>query len=393
MAERIAIICMSARWSGPPRTAHALMSAGAEVCIVAPPNSYGAETRFKTADLILPARAINAKLADIITLLADDFGAHCVLAGDDATFSALARLLNQAPALTPAAAAMLARSMPDAATAALLASDSDFILAHQGSRDCPSPRTIPAPSPEDAAKFARGTGYPVVVKRDGFASGLGVKICQDEEVLRGAVSLDHAKPFVLQEFIGGPVYGATVSGVKGRALAAIAFEKHRVTATNGATSVARFDPRPDILTHARGFFERYGLNGYAGFDYIIDAQDRARFIEINPRIMPTGHFKEHFGVNLTGAFLAGVRGEQPPPVNEPLNRFVALFPNEWTRDPDSDFLRTGLHDVPWHDPAVFAAMLDKALEMRTQDQRQSFGDIGRIAFMRDGATRPALFGE
>ena len=398
MADRIAILCAADRWSGVPRTAHALTAAGAEVCIVAPPNSYGAKTRFKLADMLAPPAQISRQLGDILRILAEDFGAHCVLAGDDVAFGALARLMQSGEheKLTPATRGMLARSMPEVRTAALLASDHDFILAQQDGLTCRSPRTIGAPAVEEAVRFAREHRYPVVVKRSGFASGLGVTICDDEPALRTAVSLAGAngRGFVLQEFLTGPVYGATVSGVRGRALAAIAFEKHRVSSANGPTSVARFDPRPDILAHAKGLFENYGLNGYAGFDYIIDAHDRARFIEINPRIMPTGHFDEHFGVDLTGAYLAGVRGAPPPPLREPLNRYVALFPNEWMRDPDSVFLRTGFHDVPWHDPEVLAAMIDKALLMRSLAEPQPFGDASRVTTMPYGAMmRPALFGE
>jgi biotin carboxylase len=398
MADRIAILCASDRWSGPPRTAHALTVAGAEVCIVAPPDSYGAKTRFKLADMLVPAAQIASNLKEILRILAEDFDAHCVLAGDDAAFGILARLIERAneAGLSEATRSLLARSMPDAKMAALLASDSDFILAQQDSLMCRSPRTIGAPTAEEAVRFASVHGYPVVVKRSGFASGIGVKVCRDEPTLRATIegAVGGKAGFVLQEFVTGPVYGATVSGVKGQALAAIAFEKHRVSSENGPTSVARFDQRPDILAHARGLFEKYGLNGYAGFDYIIDAQDCARFIEINPRIMPTGHFDECFGVDLTGAFLAGIRGAPPPPVHEPLNRYVALFPNEWMRDPDSVFLRTGIHDVPWHDPAVLAAMIDKALMMRSRAEPQRFGDVSRVTTLPYGvAARPSLFGD
>jgi biotin carboxylase len=398
MADRIAILCASDRWSGPPRTAHALTVAGAEVCIVTPPESYGAKTRFKLADMLVPAAQIGGNLKEILRILAEDFAAHSVLAGDDAAFGLLAKLMGRAEeaGLSDATRAMLARSMPDAKTAALLASDDHFILAQQDSLACRAPRTIGAPAAEEAVGFANAHGYPVVVKRSGFASGIGVKICRDEPELRAAVEAAARGKggFVLQEFVTGPVYGATVSGVKGRALAAIAFEKHRVSSENGPTSVARYDPRPDILAHARGLFESYGLNGYAGFDYVLDPQGRAHFIEINPRIMPTGHFDEHFGVDLTGAFLAGVRGAPPPPGREPLNRYVALFPNEWMRDPDSAFLRTGIHDVPWHDPAVLAAMIDKALMMRSRAEPQPFGDTGRVATLPYGAAAPpSLFGD
>lgn len=396
MAVRVAILCMSDRWSGPPRTAQALTRAGAEVCIVAPPGSFAAKTRFKFADLLLNARQIKSKLVEICALLADEFQAHSVLAGDDAAFATFAELLASDRLRTASAAtqAMLARSMPDPQAAALLSNDSEFILAQCDSPSCPAPRTIRAPSIDEALQFARETSFPVVVKRDGFASGLGVEICEDADMLRAALERAAGRPFVLQQFIKGLVYGATVSGVKGRAMAAIAFEKHRVATRNGATSVARFDPRRDVIAHACGLFEKYGLNGYAGFDYVIDETDQARLIEINPRIMPTGHFDECFGVDLTGAFVAGVSGAPAPAVSEPLNRYVAIFPNEWMRDPDSDFLRTGIHDVPWEDPEVFAAMVDKALAMRMKAEPEPFGDTGRLAMLGDRAiTPPTMFGE
>ena len=33
---------------------------------------------------------------------------------------------------------------------------------------------------------------------------------------------------------------------------------------------------------------------------------------------------------------------------------IALFPNEWMRDPHSPFLRSAYHDVPFDDPALIA---------------------------------------
>lgn len=377
MAERIGILCAESGRAGPARTAAALARHGAEVCIIAPPDSLVAKTRFKCADILMPFADLNRFLPPIMRTLAEEFSAHSFLVGDDTAFAALARFLAHMDEMDVSAAtrAMIARSLPDGKTAALLASDSDFIVAQQGGA-CSAPRSLANPTPAEAAAFAAKLGYPVMVKRDGYASGAGVRLCADEGQLRTAIATTPDAPrhatFVVQEYIAGTVYGATVSGVKGRAMAAFSFIKHCTVSAYGATSVAKFAPRDDILAHARGVFEASRLNGYAGFDYVVDAKGQPRFIEINPRIMPTGHFAECFGVDLTAAFLAGIRGLPAPEPKPPRNDHAALFPSEWARDPSSPHLRTAFHDVPWDDPPVFAALIDKALELSTRAARLGF---------------------
>jgi biotin carboxylase len=324
----------------------------------------------------MPFEEANRHLPAIARTLAEEFGAHSILAGDDGAFSALARFAGRMSEieLTPRTRAMLERSMPDAVTAKLLARDSDFIAA-QTRRPCPPPPLIANPSEADALSFAAEIGYPVMVKRDGLSSGQGVTLCADGAALRAALN-DPAKAgraFVVQKFIDGSTYGVTIAGVKGKAMAGFSFVKHRVLSPNGPTSVARFDLREDMIGQARAAFEEYGLNGYAGFDYMLDANGRAYWIEINPRIMPTGHFGEAcFGIDLTAAFLAGVRGEAAPAAKPSPNEYVAVFPGEWMRDPDSPFLREAYHDVPWEDPPVLAGLIDRALQVETRKTRAGF---------------------
>jgi hypothetical protein len=47
-----------------------------------------------------------------------------------------------------------------------------------------------------------------------------------------------------------------------------------------------------------------------------------------------------------------------PAVTE--NRTIALFPHEWARDPQSEFLRTGYHDVPWDTPELVHACIRRS---------------------------------
>jgi hypothetical protein len=37
---------------------------------------------------------------------------------------------------------------------------------------------------------------------------------------------------------------------------------------------------------------------------------------------------------------------------------VALFPQEWMRDPASPYLTNAFHDVPWDDPALIRAWME-----------------------------------
>jgi hypothetical protein len=36
---------------------------------------------------------------------------------------------------------------------------------------------------------------------------------------------------------------------------------------------------------------------------------------------------------------------------------IAEFPQEWLRDPESEYLKGARTDIPWNDPAVFSAMV------------------------------------
>ena len=349
--------------------------------MVAAPGSYAALTRFKVADIVMPIDDMFRTMPAIVRTLAEDFGAHSILAGDDLAFAGLAKLVERMDRieLSDATRALILRSMPPPPASTLLAQDSAFIVA-QHDRRCPAPPCIANPDLGAAADFVATHGYPVVIKHDGFASGHGVRICRsDDELVQGLSqpqSSARNATFVLQKFIPGTVYGATVCGVQGRALAGFSFVKHRCSTENGATSVALHDDRADMLRNAFELFEHYGLHGFSGFDYILGADGQTYFIEINPRLMPTGHFTS-FGVDLCAVFLAAVRGQTAPAPLARTHECVALFPNEWARDTDSPFLRSALHDVPWHDPPVLAAMIDRTLAAQAPVASAQWG-IGNL---------------
>jgi biotin carboxylase len=366
VAARFGILCLAPSWTSPPRTARQLVLKGAEICIVAPPGSYAALTRFKSADILMPPDEIGRKLAAILRTLAEEFGAHSVLAGDNGAFTLLTQLVSRAGGadLSEATRAMLARSMPDPRSAVQLAIDSAFITAPN--EGLPVPCTLANPRIDEALAFAATETYPVVVKRDGSAAGAGVSICANETELRAALEATQGA-FVVQAYVRGQVYGVAVSGICGKASAAVSFTKHQVwPAPHGPATVIRCDRRDDLIADARRLYEAYGLNGYAGFDYIVGEDGRAFLLEANPYIVE-GHVSGCFGCDLTAAMLAALRGETPAAVTAPSHEFVAFFPNEWSRDAQSAFLASAHHDVPWDDAALLEAMVRDCIARPGQD--------------------------
>ena len=95
-----------------------------------------------------------------------------------------------------------------------------------------------------------------------------------------------------------------------------------------------------------------------GFDFVLDDEDCAWFVECNPRPIPIVHLGARVGVDLCRRFRAELAGEPPSVEKIPGEEIVvAHFPKELRRDPQSEWLQRALHDVPTDDPELMAALL------------------------------------
>jgi biotin carboxylase len=107
---------------------------------------------------------------------------------------------------------------------------------------------------------------------------------------------------------------------------------------------------------------RMGLSGLCGLDFMLEASTgNAYLIEINPRATQVGHITLGAGRDLPAALFGAASGHPSrvaPAVTE--NDTIALFPHEWARDPRSEFLRTGYHDVPWDTPELVHACIRRS---------------------------------
>ncbi len=223
-------------------------------------------------------------------------------------------------------------------------------------------------------------GFPVVLKANATSGGDGVSIVNTFEEAEHALRSLAAPPLLAraakralidqdltlvwpsllrkryvvnaQAFVAGREATSAVACWKGNVLASLHFEVLKKQDAGGPSTVLRLIENPEMSAAAEKMVRRLELSGLHGFDFMLEAgTQNAYLIEINPRATQVGHLTLGQGRDLPAALYAAMTGEviQPAPkVTE--NDTIALFPQEWIRNPASAFLRSGYHDVPWEDP-------------------------------------------
>ena len=129
----------------------------------------------------------------------------------------------------------------------------------------------------------------------------------------------------------------------------------------GPGSVTRYVARPDITAMHRTLLQALGASGLVGTQYIVEAETGIPYlIEINRRMVPATYTGSRVGVDLAAALAAVMDSRDwtgPTDVSAENQRELALFPQEWLRDPSSADLERLPTDAPWDDPELFEAML------------------------------------
>jgi biotin carboxylase len=235
---------------------------------------------------------------------------------------------------------------------------------------------------DDLRNWLPRTGFPTVLKANGTSGGDGVRVvhtladaerCFNElqappllarAVKRALVDQDKTllwpsilrrRPVVnAQTFVAGNEATSTVVCWKGAVLASLHFEVVNKASSAGHATVVRLIENAEMSAAVQGMVRRLNLSGFYGFDFMLEADTRnAYLIEVNPRSTQVGHLSLGAGHDLPAALYAALSGktlEPSPKVTE--KDTIALFPQEWIRDPDSPFLRTAYHDVPWEAPEL-----------------------------------------
>ena len=266
------------------------------------------------------------------------------------------------------------------------------------------PRTEIVKTVGDVKHMIDRVGLPTVLKADGTSGGDGVRIVRTVAAAQQAFHelhapafwarafkralLDHDRTLIwpsllrhrptvnAQALVVGHEATSTVFCWKGIVLASLHFEVLRKCNAAGHATVVRLIDHPEISTAVEKVVRRMNLSGLCGFDFMLEASTgHAYLIEINPRATQVGHITLGVGRDLPAALYSAVSGHPSrvaPAVTE--NDTIAIFPHEWARDPRSEFLRSGYHDVPWDMPELVEACIRRS---RKQSSWYSHGDRDR----------------
>lgn len=136
----------------------------------------------------------------------------------------------------------------------------------------PQPRRYKDPSAVDH--------YPVVFKRPLGQSGDSVYFPRTEQALQSLISTARGR-YLITDYIEGRVYCVDALRLRGY-FRAISYRVLEPIGKGVSTSRQIVD-MPQIIEYVRRMLDSVDYMGPCGADFIVDAQGRAYFLELNPR--------------------------------------------------------------------------------------------------------------
>ena len=259
-------------------------------------------------------------------------------------------------------------------------------------------------------------GFPAYIKADGTFGGTGVRPVHTYQQAESALRALQAPPGTLGALkrliiyrdptLMGPLVRRerpaisaqrSVSGVdvnsaifcwQGQVLASISVKVVATRYERGPSTVVRRIQNAAMDRAAKVLASRLKLSGFYGLDFILDGQGDEEqigtpwLIEMNSRATQIAHLALGPSHDLAAAAFAAI-GDVPVRPRQLVTTAdtIALFPQEWERDPASPLIRTAYHDVPWDAPALVRAYVNQRPGLRVfshqfwrerRQRRQSF---------------------
>ena len=386
------LIATTSRWFPTARLAAALASAGCSVDAVCPPRHPLASLCGIRQTYVYRGLMALTSFAEAIRAIKPDL----IIPGDDLATHHLHRLYERelgrensgADGTGQPICALIERSLGSPESFPVVYARSAFIdLARESGIRAPKTEVIA--NVAALKKWIAQAGLPTVLKANGTNGGNGVRVVHSFEEAEDAFHTLQAPPLLLramkravvdgdktllwpsvsrqrsvvnaQEFVAGREATSAVACWNGAVLASLHFEVICKRDAAGPSSVVRLIDNPEMSSAAETMVRRLNLSGLHGLDFMLEAHSGdAYLIEINPRATQVGHLALGAGRDLPAALYAALSGGQlqaAPKITE--MDTIALFPQEWTRDPASPFLQSCYHDVPWDEPGLLRSFTGK----------------------------------
>jgi hypothetical protein len=386
------LIATTSRWVPTARLTMALANAGCGVEVVCPSGHPVAKTNAARQIYTYRGLAPLMSFRNAITATNPDL----IVPGDDLAtrhLHDLHRWGQREGNKGASICALIERSLGSAEGFPVVFARNAFIEAAQ-QEEVRVPKTGVVENKDDLRKQVGRLGFPLVLKANGTSGGDGVRITQTLEEAELALQTLQTPPLFAraakralldqdttllwpsllrqryvvnaQAFVMGREATSTVFCWKGSVLAALHFQVINKMHAAGHAAVLRLIEHPEMSNATEKMARRLNLSGLYGFDFMLEAQtEDAYLIEVNPRTTQVGHLALGAGRDLPAALYAALSGECVPATQMVTEKdTIALFPQEWMRDPASEFLRSGYHDVPWEQPALVSDCILKSRGQR-----------------------------
>ena len=380
MTTRALLVATATQWYGGARMARCLAEAGFAVSLLTPRGAPAEKSRFVSQIGYLADNASPHEWVFAFAAMVKASAPRIVLPCDEISLRLLQALaLAPHPEMQPMVQLQLATLITDSLgdPAHYRASVNKLRLPEAAAAlGLRVPPFAIAATLAEAERFAVTHRYPVVIKRSHSAAGAGVDVCADPVELARAfatMSRPEALEFgdaedgrvLVQAHIPGTTHYHNAVAWKGELLAGQASEQLAAT-QRGPASVVRYYRSPELRAMSAELARGFGMSGIFVPEFIIHRDSGEPYlIEVNRRMTHGTHRGASFGVDLGAALHAALRG-LPSPTRADLDpgeeHITVHFPLEWTRDPQSRYLREYPVDVPWDEPELLQAIVDRAME-------------------------------
>jgi hypothetical protein len=163
----------------------------------------------------------------------------------------------------------------------------------------------------------------------------------------------------LQSFIPGRAANAMVACWEGEVLGTVVVEVLCSQGATGASTIVRVMRHAQIEQAAVSLARGLRLSGFCGLDFMLHERSGiAHLIEVNPRCTQLGHLVMPGQGDLAGLLCARLGAPAVARAQTPvMSDVIAFFPQALAWSPDSPYLQSSNHDVPWTEPRLVQELL------------------------------------